>query len=603
MQYKTLLAGAYQIEKTVDRSTYSVLCMGRQAHTEQEVRLRLWPSAHVTSSEEQQRIQAEVAAIQAIQHPHILPILEVRAVEQGVFLVSASAPGGSLHTQLNRHFLKPLPLTEALLIVQQVGQALHALHKQGITHGNLTPLAVFFNEPDHVLLGEFHLRSIPQSIQGYQPLLDENIPRCWYMAPEQFSGHLDAQTDQYALGCLAYALLTGRVPFAGSSRAMLWQKHRHDKPRSLVALNADVPATVEVVIFKALAKSPTERYGSVQAFLHEWERAVSLSARAPVVETGKAAEDVPAGEMEKSPVIEAEKLPVSTPIGEMEKSPVTTPVVATGVSSENVQTAVDTRQDAADLPVSPQPAQGLAEGESANVAAPFARTKRAMRTRQTILGPLSGRTAKARGFTLLVPMIALVIIIVLVLGSWLALTGGTTLSRITGGITPSSTGSTQGAQGTATSSFQPTTAETVNAIGLHKATPTVGATNTPSPTSAPNITPTASPTTGPTATPTAPPAVVTLLPVCITMTQGNTNIIAEFGYTNNGSASVTIPAGPNNFLSSSNDFQSLPNPPTSFNPGTNPHAFQVQFSNMRRSSVTWSLNGRSVTASHNSPMC
>ncbi|MGH2480979.1 MAG: serine/threonine protein kinase, partial [Ktedonobacteraceae bacterium] len=279
MQYETLLAGAYQVEKTLYRSTYSVLCAGKRPVSGQEVRLRLWLTAHVTSPEEQQRIRAEVAAIQAVQHPHLLPILEVRATEQGVLLVSASAQAGSLNTRLSQHFLKPLPLAEALNIVNQVGQALHALHERGITHGNLTPLAIFLTEPGRVCLGEFHLHSIQHSIQGYQPLLDENIPRCWYMAPEQFSGLLDARTDQYALGCLAYVLLTGRVPFAGSARATLLQKHQHEQPRSLSVLNADVPERIEEAVQKALAKTPGERHSSVLAFL------AALGVLAATVET------------------------------------------------------------------------------------------------------------------------------------------------------------------------------------------------------------------------------------------------------------------------------------------------------------------------------
>src|SRR5260370_36772965 len=100
MQYDTILAGAYQVKKTLDSSTYSVLCLGKQEDTGQLVRLRLWLTAHVASKEEQKRIQAEVAAIQQIQHPHLLPIVEVGATEQGVFLASAFAQTDSLHTRL-----------------------------------------------------------------------------------------------------------------------------------------------------------------------------------------------------------------------------------------------------------------------------------------------------------------------------------------------------------------------------------------------------------------------------------------------------------------------------------------------------------------------
>ncbi len=116
-------------------------------------------------------------------------------------------------------------------------------------------------------LGEFLVRGVLASIQDYQHILDENVPRCLYMAPEQFHGKLDAKTDQYALGCLAYVLLTGRVPFAGSARATLLQKHERDEPQALTAINPAVPAHIEEAVLRSLAKIPDKRYSSVQAFL------------------------------------------------------------------------------------------------------------------------------------------------------------------------------------------------------------------------------------------------------------------------------------------------------------------------------------------------
>src|SRR5260370_3756643 len=123
MHYDTFLAGAYQIEKTLELYEYSVLGRGKKLDTGQPVLLRLWLTAHATTAEEQKHIQAEVAALQQVQHPHLLPLLEVRASAQGVLLVSASISSGSLHDRLQQHFLKPLPFEDALQIIKQIGQA------------------------------------------------------------------------------------------------------------------------------------------------------------------------------------------------------------------------------------------------------------------------------------------------------------------------------------------------------------------------------------------------------------------------------------------------------------------------------------------------
>src|SRR5260370_31049984 len=91
------------------------------------------------------------------------------------------------------------------------------------------------------------------------------------MAPERVHGGASAESDQYALGCLAYLLFTGQVPFAGSARATLLQKHQRDQPKPLAELNPAIPAPIETALFKALAKQPTARYRSVQAFLEALE--------------------------------------------------------------------------------------------------------------------------------------------------------------------------------------------------------------------------------------------------------------------------------------------------------------------------------------------
>jgi hypothetical protein len=267
MSSELMYASGYQREELIEQCMYSTLFGGRKGDARQAVLVRHWPTAQAATPEEQARIQTEVAALRAVRHPSLLPVLEVSLTDQGIFLVSARTPGGVLSTHLARRFARPFPLDEALLLITQVGQALAALHQQGIVHSNLSPHAIFLDTPGHACLGECRLPGIMACVPDYQPALDEGTPQCWYMAPEQFSGISDASTDQYALGCLAYQLLSGRVPFAGSARATLHQKHLQDQPRALSAHNPAVPAYLEAVVLKAIAKLPAERYPDVQAFL------------------------------------------------------------------------------------------------------------------------------------------------------------------------------------------------------------------------------------------------------------------------------------------------------------------------------------------------
>ena len=267
MKYYQSFAEEYRIEKTLERTQYSVLCQGKEEATGQALLLKLWLTTEVGTKEEQTRVREEVAILQSIIHPHLLPVLKVQANAQKVLLISEYAQAGSLNERLGQDHARAFALDEALLIIEQVGQALQELHACGITHGNLTPQAVFFSEPGQVKVGEFRLQSVLASIQDYQHILDENVPHCFYMAPEQFYSTFDTQTDQYALGCLAYKLLTGRVPFTGSARATLLQKHERDEPQALTAINPAVPAHIEAAVLRSLVKNPRQRFNSVQDFL------------------------------------------------------------------------------------------------------------------------------------------------------------------------------------------------------------------------------------------------------------------------------------------------------------------------------------------------
>lgn len=566
MQYETILVGAYQVKKTLDHSTYSVLCLGKQVETGQQVRLRIWPTAHVPSKEEQKRFQAEVAAIQQVQHPYLLPIVEVGTNEQGVFLASVFIEADSLHARQNQLFLKPLPLDEALEIIKAVGQALHALHEHGITHGNLAPLAVYVAESGQVYLGEIHLPGIQKHIQGHQASLDENIPRCWYMAPEQFSGQLTSQTDQYALGCLGYALLTGRVPFAGSSRAALLQKHQNDQPKSLSGFNSAVSAQIETAILKALAKQPAERHSSVAAFLE----AMGLPTSSPLIveeAAGPVAMQSVAEQETRVPSQVAPEQGIISLLAEQEtlKQPALGLAMGMGMDTpNNVQSAqrvssarTDPREGVEPLGIKP-------------------RAKQSPR--------------KSPGKRVLLIVASLLLLLLLVLGG-----GGLQLfsrehpprQQVVGSTTTPSVQLT--ADATNTVGGQATQTSTVTSITLTQ-TPTVQARAT----STPGVRPTAESTPTATSTPTS----LAVKPLLKCVQQNNNNMyIAHFGYVNSGKSTVTIPVGPNNSLSSSPNNQQ----PTSFNPGTHDDVVQVSF--FGQNSVSWTLNGTTVTAYSNSHKC
>lgn len=443
MKYHQAFIGEYQVEKTLERSQYSVLCQGKKSATGQEVLLKLWLTAQVDSEKKQARVREEVAALQALNHPHLLPLLEVQVDAQKVFLVCEAAPSGSLNGRLKQKNGEAFPLDETLQVIGQTGQALQELHAHGIVHGNLTPQAIFFSGSGQVKLGEVLIRSVLASIQDYQHILDENVPHCFYMAPERFRGRIDTKTDQYALGCLAYVLLTGCVPFSGSARATLLQKHLRDQPRALTALNPTVPVHIEATVLRSLAKNPKKRYSSVQAFLE----ALDVSGKKRLADQNTVKQAVPGTLLEKAEIAGEE---IAVPLEGL-------------LQTFHPTTTADGRAQYP-LPVS----------------SPIGRSRPGRR------GPFSQKRARYA----IVPAILLVVALLFVMGRWLFFPGGPGVAHTNGSV--------QSVPSTAafpTSAVVTHTQTTATRIATPPAwfTPT----STPTPPPRPSVTPSPTATTTP----------------------------------------------------------------------------------------------------------
>jgi serine/threonine protein kinase len=548
MQYDKFIGEAYQVKKTLERSMYSVLCLGEQITTAQAVMLKFWFSAHVRSQEEQESIRAEVERLQAVQHPYLLPVLEVSATESGVCLVSSYPPGGSLQEFMDQDLLTSLTIEDALQIIQQVGQALDALHKQGLTHGNLTPRAVFLSQPDNACLGECQLQSVLACISNYQPLLEGDTSCYLCMAPEQFSQPPDASSDQYALGCL------------GSARSTLLQKHQREQPVLLHELNAIIPVHVENAVLKALVKQPAGRYKSVQDFLAAFDQSSE-----PWLDEEDAWD-----QMTVPIIVEG------TLMGE---------AMADSVANLDLVPPADQFWEDVNLRSMSLAGSGIVRVVSAS---PLPKTYPGL--------PPSQPAPRRRNLYLIVPLILLLLALVFAASRLLLFSSDfaypPSVARV---VTPTVTHLTpvlpsenpRGVAGIATVVISPTEPPALTV------SPTPGATATP----VTRVTPT--PVAGSTTpTPVAAP-VAEIMPFlnCISQ-EGNTDL-AKFGYNNTKGSTLFIPLGTNNFVTPA----SMELPITFFSTGVQNEAFQIHFFSSSSAGISWTLNGVTATATGKSPLC
>ncbi|MGH2485452.1 MAG: serine/threonine-protein kinase [Ktedonobacterales bacterium] len=215
------------------------------------------------------RFQREAALLGQLSHPNILPVHDSGFEQNHLYLVMEYAPEGSLADAMRgnaKHRLTlPVDLPRAVDMIGQIAAALQYTHDHGIIHRDVKPGNVLIRvEPDgrwKMLLADF----------GVARNMDTSSNRTQvsgtfaFMAPEQFSGKFSPASDQYALGVLAFLLLTGRTPFEGDL-ARLTHAHMFEPPPSLHSINHAITPAVEAVVARSLAKEPGARYPSVADF-------------------------------------------------------------------------------------------------------------------------------------------------------------------------------------------------------------------------------------------------------------------------------------------------------------------------------------------------
>jgi eukaryotic-like serine/threonine-protein kinase len=259
--------GNYQLIEVLGQGHWASVYLGQHQHLHTQAAIKVLHGALTPS--ETESFLSEARTLARLRHRHIVRVLDFGVQEGTPFLVMEYAPGGTLR-QLHPKGTR-LPLDTAVSYVKQVASALHYAHEQRLIHRDLKPENLLLGPNQEVWLSDFGLAVMTHSACS-QPL-QQTAGTLAYMAPEQLQGHPTAASDQYALGVLVYEWLCGERPFAGSF-AEVAHKHLSLPPPSLCEQVPSLPAAVEYVVLKALAKDPQLRFVSVQAFALAFPRIV-----------------------------------------------------------------------------------------------------------------------------------------------------------------------------------------------------------------------------------------------------------------------------------------------------------------------------------------
>lgn len=261
--------GTYQLTSLLAETAITEVYHGEQRYSHIDVAIKLLQRPLATS-EAIDGFRSEARALAALIHPHIVRIQSFDVQNQIGFLVMDYAPGGSLRQRHPNGEL--VPLETIVGYTKQAADALQSIHNQGIVHQALKPESLLIGHQDEVLLAGFYLAS------AYPPAdaqtSEESRKVTAYLAPEQLQGKAYPASDQYALGIIVYEWLSGARPFQGAGTELA-QHILTSAPPTLQQGMLAVSPVVERVVMRALAKDPTKRFASVQAFASALEEAAA----------------------------------------------------------------------------------------------------------------------------------------------------------------------------------------------------------------------------------------------------------------------------------------------------------------------------------------
>ena len=298
----------YRLEEGIGQGGMAVVFRAQDERLKRMVALKLLAPGLIKDKTAQERFLNEAYAAAAVDHPHIVPVHDAGNSGGLMYIATKFVPGGDLRATLDREPGLPRPARIATLL-SPVASALDAAHQVGLVHRDVKPANILVDSspgrPDHVYLADFGVSKwtvLPSNMAGVD-LTSVNLTGTGfflgtpdYSAPEQVLGRpVGPATDQYALAVVAFMLLTGERMFPGDQLAVMYAQVS-DAPPAATSLRPQLPAAVDDVLWRALAKDPGDRFGSCGAFADALRAALGLASYGSLAEgRGPATQSLIAG--------------------------------------------------------------------------------------------------------------------------------------------------------------------------------------------------------------------------------------------------------------------------------------------------------------------
>jgi serine/threonine protein kinase len=275
----------YRLQAELGRGM-SVVYLAENPRLGSAVALKVLPPVLAADEVFRARFLNESRIAASLSHPNVIPIYDMGSHEDLLYIAMRYVSGSDLRQMVKKR--GRIPAAEALYLTGQVARALDAAHREGLVHRDVKPGNLLIehgsdeNDPDHVYLADFGISKHATSRSGLTTT-GQLLGTVDYIAPEQIMGdRVTGAADQYSLGCVLYECLTGRIPFDKDMDAAIIWAHVEQSPPRPTLLRPELPADLDEVFARVLAKQPADRYPSCREFIDAVRAALASSRQADV---------------------------------------------------------------------------------------------------------------------------------------------------------------------------------------------------------------------------------------------------------------------------------------------------------------------------------
>ncbi len=258
-----LLDNRYELEHKLGEGGMATVYRGRDQRLNRQVAIKVLHSHYASDPDFLQRFEHEAQAAALLNHPNVVNVYDVGQDGTMHYIVMEYVEGINLKTLINQ--AAPLPVDQAVTIASDTARGLAAAHKLGLIHRDIKPQNIMIETG-----GQVHITDFGIAKSNFSTTLTQTgitFGTADYISPEQARGErATPQSDIYALGVALYEMLTGRLPFIAENAVAVAMQHVSSDPPALCQFNPQVPAQLEALVLRAMAKNPAERPANAEEF-------------------------------------------------------------------------------------------------------------------------------------------------------------------------------------------------------------------------------------------------------------------------------------------------------------------------------------------------